>query len=203
MCTIRSSPQAALEAGASYFDLTEDIATTRRVRRSPSRPGRARSSCRSAAWRRASSRSSPQHLTEVVRVARHRLHARRRPAAVSHQCAEVQPDLVDRRPDQRILQSVRGDSRRPADERAAAGRRRAFLARRRALRGLQHLRRPGHAVRHARRPGARAELQNHSLPGPSRLDGVPGQRAAAWPSGARCSRTFWKTPSRSRFRTWS
>ncbi len=51
--------QAALEAGISYFDLTEDLATTGQVGESPRRPERGRSSCRSAGWRRASCRSSP------------------------------------------------------------------------------------------------------------------------------------------------
>ena len=52
--------QAALEAGASYFDLTEDIATTDRVKQiAGAARATARSSCRSAGWRRASCRSSP------------------------------------------------------------------------------------------------------------------------------------------------
>ncbi len=51
--------EAALAAGVSYFDLTEDVATTQRVRDiAGAGPRRARSSCRSAGWRRASSRSS-------------------------------------------------------------------------------------------------------------------------------------------------
>ena len=81
--------------------------------------------------------------------------ARRRAAGLPHQLAQVQPDLERRRPHQRVLPPLRGDPRRPQHRGAAARRDGALLARRHRIRGLQHLRRPGHAVRNARRPRAR------------------------------------------------
>ena len=55
--------EAALAAGASYFDLTEDVATSDGFAKSPNGRATARSSCRSAASRRASFRSSRNDLT--------------------------------------------------------------------------------------------------------------------------------------------
>ena len=49
---------------------------------------------------------------------------------------------------------------------------RSILARRRALRSVQHQRRAGHVVRHSGRQGARIELQDGPLRGPSRPDEV-------------------------------
>ena len=113
-----------------------------------------------------------QSSDPLLRPIGQRLHARWRAAAISDQCPALQPDLEHRRPDQRILQLLRGDSRGPPARSAAARRARTFLARRRALRGVQHLRRIGHAVRNAGRPGAHAQLQNRPLQRPPRLDAV-------------------------------
>ena len=55
----------------------------------------------------------------------------------------------------------------------------AVFARRRAVRGVQHLRRLGHAVRNARGQGARAQLQDGPLHRPPRPDAPAGERAAA------------------------
>ena len=57
-----------------------------------------------------------------VRHVRRGPHARRRAAAVPVQRAELQSHLVHRRADQRILQSLPGDPRRPHDRCPAAGR---------------------------------------------------------------------------------
>ena len=91
------------------------------------------------------------------------LDARRRAAAVPDQRVQVQPHLVDRRPDQRVLQPVRGDRRRQDARGAAARRARGVLARRRRLRGVQHLGRARHAVRDAARRGRDPQLQDGPL----------------------------------------
>ena len=49
--------QAAFDSGASYFDLTEDIETTRRVREIAAQAAPGNCLCRNVDWRRASSRS--------------------------------------------------------------------------------------------------------------------------------------------------
>ncbi len=160
--------EVAREQGLSYFDLTEDVETTAKVRQIADERAR-RADLRAAVRPGARVRLDRRQPTlPRVRRARHRAHARRRAAAVSHQRAEVQPDLVHRRPDQRVLQPVRGDPRRAADRGPAAGGPRAVLARRRALRGLQHVRRRRHALRNARRQSPRAELQDDPLPRPPR-----------------------------------
>ena len=155
--------EAALAAGVSYFDLTEDVDTTRRVREIAEQAADGQIFMPQCGLAPGFISIVAKHLTQQLRQARHGAHARRRPAAVSHRRAEVQPHLVDRRADQRVLQPVRRDPRRPADRGVAARRLRAVLARRRAVRGVQHQRRPRHAVRDARGHGARAELQDGPL----------------------------------------
>ena len=88
---------------------------------------------------------------EIVRRHPIDLDARRRATAVPHQRIQVQPDLVDRWPDQRVLQSVRGDRRRQDARGASVGGARGLLARRCRLRGVQHLGGPRHVVRDAAR----------------------------------------------------
>ena len=112
----RSRPRR-VEAGVNYFDLTEDVETTRRVREIAARhrPGRVVMPQCGLAPGFISIVASPPD--QGVRRARHGAHARRRAAAVSVQRAEVQPDLVDRRADQRVLQPVRGDPRRQRESR--------------------------------------------------------------------------------------
>ncbi len=93
---------------------------------------------RACPWFRVDRRSRPGPI-----VRRHPLDldARRRVAAVPHQRLQVQPHLVDRRTDQRVLQPVRGDRRRQDARGSSTRRGRGVLARRRRLRGVQHLRR--------------------------------------------------------------
>jgi saccharopine dehydrogenase-like NADP-dependent oxidoreductase len=55
----------------------------------------------------------------------------------------------------------------------------ALLAGRHRIRGLQHLRRPGHAVRDAARPRAQPRLQDRALPRPPRPDDVSAGRPGA------------------------
>ena len=117
---------------------------------------------------------------------------------------EVQPHLVDRRPDQRILQPVRGDPRRRARSRccrskgSSISRSTACATRRSTRRGGL-----GTLCETLDGQGARAQLQDDPLRRPSRLDGVPGERAAARASAASCSRRSSSGRCRSRFRTSS
>ncbi len=106
---------AALASGASYFDLTEDVATSDTVAAIAEKAGR-RPDLHAAV------RTGPglhfdcrQRSHRLVRAGRHGADAGRRAAAVSDRRAEIQSHLVDRRPDQRVLQSVRSDPRGPAD----------------------------------------------------------------------------------------
>ena len=167
---------AARNAGAHYFDLTEDVDSTRVVK---------------SLAVDATSALVPQcglapgfvsiaaaELAQIVRRHPLDLDARRRAATVPDQRVQVQPHLVDRRTDQRVLQSVRGDRRRQDARGASARRGRGLLARRRRLRGVQHLRRAGHAVRDAARRGRDAQLQDRPLSGSPRRDQDADHRPA-------------------------
>ena len=103
--------EAARDAGVHYLDLTEDVAEHAAHPRAGAR-ARARPSSRSAAWRRASSRSSPTTWRSQFDTLDSRAHARRRPAAYPSQRAELQPHLEHRGRHQRILRALRGDRRR-------------------------------------------------------------------------------------------
>jgi saccharopine dehydrogenase-like NADP-dependent oxidoreductase len=91
---------AAKDMGAHYFDLTEDVESTRVVKQLA---------------KGADTAFVPQC------------------GLAPGECAEIQSDLVDGRPHQRVLQSVRGDRRRHVARGSGAGRDGAFLARRRRL----------------------------------------------------------------------
>ena len=172
---------AAVAVGAHYFDLTEDVASTRRVK---------------ALAAGATTALVPQCglAPGFISIVAHDLAGRfdtlrdvqMRVGALPvypDQRAQVQPDLEHRRSDQRILQSLRGDHRRPPHGDAGAGGGRGVLARRHRLRGVQHLRRARHAVRDARGQGREPELQDGALPRPPRhredADPRPAARAAA------------------------
>ena len=99
-----------------------------------------------------------------LRQARQRAHARRCIARLPEQRTELQPDVEHRRRHQRVHRAVRSHRRRPPRRGAGARGTRGVRARRRSVRGFQHLRRPGHAGRDARRHGAHAELPHHPLP---------------------------------------
>ena len=124
-------------------------------------------------------------------------------AAISDQRASLQPHLVDRRTDQRILQSVRSDPRRAADRSAAAGGAGTILPRRRPLRGLQHLRRAAARLCETLEGRVRElNYQHHSLCRPSRPE-VSSATNCGWASAASMLKGCSKTPCRSRIRTWS
>ena len=168
--------EAALHAGSSYFDLTEDINTTSRV-------------IETAAQAREGQIFMPQcglapgfvsivanNLTQAFESL-DRVYMRvgalpQFPSnALKYNLTWSTDGLINEycNPCEAIHEGQR------INVLAARGRR-ALFARRRPLRSLQHLRRPGHALRHARRPRPRAQLQDHPLPGPSRPDDLPGQR---------------------------
>ena len=180
--------EAARAAGCHYFDLTEDVETTKRVRAvADGAPVAFVPQCGLA----------PGFISivglrsrQALRQAAQCLDARRRSAAIPRQRAQIQSDLEHRRPHQRILQSVRRRARRPAHRGAAARGPRELLARRRRLRGVQHLGRPGHAGRDAGRQGREPELQDRALsralrdhedagarPAPGRAARAPEERA--------------------------
>ncbi len=105
----RSNPPvaaAAVAAGLNYFDLTEDVETTRRVREIaggvPARP------CGHAAVRTGAGLHLHCRVTadQGVRCDRYGAHAGRRAASVPIQRAEIQPDLVHRWAHQRVLQPL-------------------------------------------------------------------------------------------------
>ena len=197
--------EAALAAGVSYFDLTEDVATTRRgARRSPSRRATGQifmPQCGLApGFVSIVAQRSRRDWFEQLDTVQMRVGALPQfpTDELKYNLTWSTDGLINEycNPCEAIH-----DGRRI--ERAAARRARAFLARRRALRSVQHLRRPRHAVRDARRPRPRAELQDRPLLGPPRPDEVARQRAAAGRAARACSRTSWKTRCRSRSRTWS
>ena len=180
---------AALNAGANYFDLTEDIDTAAadpRVGRR--RPDRDRSSCRNAAWPPASSPSWPIHLTrpfDSLDTVHMRVGALPQfPSnALNYNLTWSTDGLINEycNPCQAIHEGR-------AIEVLAAGGPGVVFPRRRALRGLQHLRRPGHALRNPGRPRPRAELPHHPLSGAPRPDGLPAQRSAPGPAAGDAQR---------------
>ena len=118
--------RAALESGLSYFDLTEDVATSDAVAAIAESAADGQifmPQCGLAPGFISIVANDLINWFERIETVQ---DARRRVAAVSDRRAEIQSHLVDRRPDQRILQSVRSDSRRAEDRRAAAGRAGAF-----------------------------------------------------------------------------
>ena len=87
--------EAARDTGAHYFDLTEDVETTRRVHEIASAADtRVHAAVRPRA--RVHLGRRPRPGAAFRRVA-HGAHAGRRPAPVPDQPVELQPDLVDRR----------------------------------------------------------------------------------------------------------
>ena len=75
--------EAALAAGVSYFDLTEDVATTRRVRDIAERARDGQIFMPQCGLAPGFISIVAKHLTQPVRAARHGADARRRAAAVS------------------------------------------------------------------------------------------------------------------------
>ena len=162
--------------------MTTRVAEAAQGRRLPlSRPdrGRRRDATHQAAGRGGCHRLHPAvragaglHLDRrrrpdpALRQARHRQAARRRAAAVPLERAQLQPDLEHGRRHQRVLRAVRGDRQWQPARGAAAGGARGVLARRRHLRGLQHLGRPRHAGRDAAGQRAQSQLQDHPLSRP-------------------------------------
>ena len=97
-CNVKVA-EIARKVNAHYFDLTEDVAVTRSVRKTAE--GSTRAFVPQCGHQHRSERADPALRRDPQRQA-----ARRRPAAASEQCAEVLADLVDRWPDQRVRQSV-------------------------------------------------------------------------------------------------
>ena len=94
--------RAARAERVHYFDLTEDVATAREIRKLAED---ARQRVRAAVRPRARLHLDRRRATgQPLREAAPRAHARRRAAAVSRQRAQVQPDLEHGRADQRVLQ---------------------------------------------------------------------------------------------------
>ena len=139
--------------------------------KSPSAPPTGRSSCRSAGWRPASFRSSANDLInwfERIETVKMRVGA-----LPQFPTGELKYNLTWST-DGLINEYCNPCEAIHAGKRSNCCRWKGWsiFARRRALRGVQHQRRPGHAVRYARRQGPRAELQNGPLHGPSRPDEV-------------------------------
>ena len=101
--------EAARAARAHYLDLTEDVASTRRVKELAADADTAFiPQCGLAPGLHLDRRLRPR---ETLRHARQRAAARRRAAAVSVERAQLQPDLEHRRRHQRILRALRGHRR--------------------------------------------------------------------------------------------
>ena len=102
-CNVKVA-EIARKVNAHYFDLTEDVAVTRSVRKT------AEGSTRAFVPQCGLAPGFHQHCGERADPALRRdpqcQVARRRPAPASEQRAQVLADLVHRRPDQRVRQSV-------------------------------------------------------------------------------------------------
>ena len=191
--------EAAKAAGVHYLDLTEDVASTRKVK---------------ALAAGASTAFIPQcglapgFISIVAAESGPALRrparcppARRRPAEIPVQRAQLQPDLVHRRGDQRVLRAVRSHRRWHAAPDPAAGGMRGLLTRRRRptrrstpraasapwprpcaakVRNLNYrtIRYPGHA---AIMKALSNDLRLRDRPGP--LEGHPGKRRPRDPAG--------------------
>ena len=109
--------QAAKAAGAHYLDLTEDVACHPRGQG----PGRRRQDRLHPAVRPGARLHHHRRRRPgpPLRHSARRAPARRRPAALSVQRAELQSHLVHRRGDQRILRALRGHRRRRCRARPA------------------------------------------------------------------------------------
>ena len=107
------------KAGVHYFDLTEDVASTHAIQALAA-------DARSVLMPQCG--LAPGFIGIVGNALARRFdaagpaHARGRAAALSVQQPALQPDVEHGRADQRILQSLRGHRRRPAQQRARAGR---------------------------------------------------------------------------------
>ncbi len=139
------SPRPPLRSACThYLDLTEDV-EPHQARQGAQRDRR-EDRAHPAMWSLA-----PGFISIVAKDLRRRgstrwirlQHARRRPAAISVQRAQLQPHLEHGRRHQRIYRTLRGDRRGPAAQGAGDGGTGEFAAGRRHLRGLQHLRRLG------------------------------------------------------------
>ena len=162
-CNVAVARPRARQAGAHYFDLTEDVEVTRAVRAHRRRRQAARS-CLSAASRRDSSASPPtsSSLTSMS-CARVKLRVGALPQhpnnVLKYSLTWSTEGLINEygNPCQAILD---GRLRRRRTARGPRGDR----DRRHALRGVQHLGRPGLARRNLRRARREHELQDHPLP---------------------------------------
>ena len=103
--------EAARQAGAHYFDLTEDVAVTRAVRHLAD--GADQAFVPAVRPRAGLHQHRRQRADPPLRRAAQREAARRRPAPAPEQRAQVLAHLVHRGPDQRVRQPLRGDRRRP------------------------------------------------------------------------------------------
>ncbi len=137
--TVRIAEAARVDAKVHYLDLTEDVASTRVVR---------------ALAAGAETAFIPQcglapgfisivaaDLAARFDDAARRAPARRRAAEISVERPELQPDVVHRRGDQRVLRAVRSHRRRATAPHPRAGGVRELLPGWRDLRGVQHVRR--------------------------------------------------------------
>jgi saccharopine dehydrogenase-like NADP-dependent oxidoreductase len=122
---------AARAAGAHYLDLTEDVASTRTVRKLAE--GAASAFIPQCGL-------APGFITIVAHDIAQRFDSlqdvRMRvggAARVPVKRAELQPDLINRRSDQRVLRTLRGDRQRYSSLGAAPGRAPRILARRRPV----------------------------------------------------------------------
>ena len=138
--------QAALRAGASYFDLTEDIDTARAIRdlAAAARPGQI---------------FMPQCglAPGFIAVLAYHLTRRFETLDTVHMRVGALPEFPSNALNYNLTWStdglineycnpLPGDPRGPHDRGLAAGRPGIVLLGRRALRGIQHIRRPGHAL---------------------------------------------------------
>ncbi len=168
--------EAAAAAGLHYFDLTEDVATTTRIRELAV----------GADVAMAPQCGLAPGLIGIV--------ARRWPTAsptcaacssASAPCPSTRPGarlrlhLVARGRDQRVHQRLRGHPGRAPPVGAGHGRHRDGGDRRRPARGLRHLRRPRHPVRDLRGPHPPPRLQDAAVPRPLRRHPLPARRAGA------------------------
>ena len=171
--------EAARAAGASYFDLTEDVAVTRAVRQLAAGADTAFvPQCGLApGFISIAANALIAHFDELrsvkLRVGALPQHPEQRAQVFAH--------LVHRGAHQRVRQPVRGDRERPHDRGRPARRARGNRDRRHALRGLQHLRRARLARRHLRAARRIDGLQDDPLPRALQPDAPADERSEAQP----------------------
>ena len=172
--------EVALATGTSYFDLTEDVETTRKVRAISKKATLGQIFMPQCGLAPGFISIVANHLTKAfdqLDTVRMRVGALPQfpTGALKYNLTWSTDGLINE-----YCNPCEAIHERQPYRSVAAGGTRAFFSRWRPVRGVQHQWRAWHTVRDARREGARVELQDCSLPGASRSRCCyAGQRVAA------------------------